>query len=377
MEEVINQNTEVVKEKKKARYSNFDILKIIAFIMVVFLHYLNKNMGGGLLYAQSDPVTLCFFNVVESICVIAVPLFVLITGYFSWKSKNFSLKKVIGLFIMQISYKLICFFIDMIAMKKAFDGGGFGMCFVPDNYFINLYTALVIFAPLINKIFNLKKKQVHTIIGVVAILFVLIPTIIDLAVGLSGGNMNINLSFLSNQGDFAGYTIVAFIFFYLIGGYISYSDFKIKKWILAIIYVASVTLITVLLYNTEAILNYNNIIIVISALSLFLFFKEIKIKEIKLITEISSCSLGVFIIHTTGLFIYDFNSLFHIEESITSNPATAIGNMFLVVYSTVLICACSDYLLRFIVSPIKKKLYLAKWLNYKIIDVEEKEEEKR
>lgn len=40
--EVINK-----EEKKKIRYSNFDLLKIIAFIMVVFLHYLNVNMGKG------------------------------------------------------------------------------------------------------------------------------------------------------------------------------------------------------------------------------------------------------------------------------------------------------------------------------------------
>lgn len=370
MEEIKSPELINKEEKKKIRYSNFDLLKIIAFIMVVFLHYLNVNMGKGLLYAQNNPVTLCFFNVTESICVIAVPLFVLITGYFSWKSNSFSLKKVLGLFIMQISYKLICFFIDMIALNKPFDGGGFGMCFIPDNYFINLYTALVIFAPLINKLFTLKKKQIQIILLILTALFIVIPTIIDLTIGLTGGAMNINLSFLSNQGDFAGYTIVAFIYFYIIGGYISYSDLKIRKWILCIIYIVSVTLITVLLYNTDAILNYNNIIVVISALSLFLFFKEIKIKEIKLITEISSCSLGVFIIHTTGLFVYDFNSLFHIEESVSSNSGTAIGNMFLVVYSTILVAASADYLLRFIVSPIKKKLYSSKFMNYKIINLE-------
>ena len=91
---------------KKIRFSNFDILKIIAIFMVVVLHYNNVGFGGAL---NTTNDSIYFIKAMESICVVAVPVFILITGYFSYKSTFFSLRKVIGLYIMECCYLLICF----------------------------------------------------------------------------------------------------------------------------------------------------------------------------------------------------------------------------------------------------------------------------
>lgn len=370
MEETVNQNTEVVKEKKKVRYSNFDILKIIAFIMVVCYHYLDPANGKGLVYAANNPITLCIFNVTQSLCACAVPVFLLITGYFSWKNTSFSLNKIFGLFIMKISYKIICYLIDILIMRKAFDGGFFALCFVPDNYYINLYAVMMFFSPLINKLFKLNKRNILTIVGVFTLIFVAFPTIIDLSFSIANYPTIIGLSFLSDSGDIRGYTIIAFIFYYILGGSIHLFDFKTKKYFLFILFVVFITLITILLYKTRAAIYYNNIFVAAASTSIFLLFKNIKIKESAFLREISSCSLGVFLLHTTGLFIYDFNSIFNIEKNVELNTWSAVGNMLLVVMSTVVVCAISDYIIRLAISPLKKKLYSTKFMNYKIIEVD-------
>ena len=58
-----------------------DLLKIIAITMLIVLHYLNNNFGNGLIWNNTKiGITTHFF---ESLCIVAVNVFVIITGYFS------------------------------------------------------------------------------------------------------------------------------------------------------------------------------------------------------------------------------------------------------------------------------------------------------
>lgn len=357
----------IIKSNNK-RLINFDLLKIVAFIMVVFLHYNNKGMGGGLLYSQG--FTLLVFKVIESICIVAVPLFLLITGYFSSKNKSFCLRKIIGLYILFYSYRFVCFWLDFFIFHKEYEINDFFLLLVPSNYYINLYSVLILLSPFINKLFNLSKKIVIKLILILVILFVVLPSITVMYLSYFEKGFITGLSFLTIDGDLSGYSIVMFIIYYLIGAIVREYDISFKKIYSILIYLLMISVLTPLSYIMD-IWNYNNIFVLISATSLFLFFKELKISEFRFITVLSSCSLGVFILHTQNLFLFSYFSLFNIGDEIAKGFLYAMFNMFTVVFSIILICVCSDLLLRFIVKPIKNKLYSCYFVNKKIFDLSE------
>ena len=365
---------ENVAPKKKIRFSNFDILKIIAFIMVVFLHYNNSEMGGALNTTNTD--VQYFLRTVESICIIAVPLFVLITGYFSYKSTFFSVRKVIGLFIMEALYMLLCFLLDLIIFKKPFNGGGLGACFEFTNYYINLYLFLMILAPFVNKLFKLSKKTVFTVLGLYTFFIIVYPSLVNIAFGFFNPELNFPKLYMFSYG----YTILSFLYYYLIGAAIHTYDFTLKKRWSALIYVVSLGVLTGLSFYitpkatysldmADRIWQYDNMIVAVNAISLFLLFKSIKIKEIKVITKIAECSLGVFILHTTEFFVKSYNGLFYILDNCNMGVGNAAVNMALVVFTTIGLCMAADLLLRFAVTPIKNRLYAGKWVNYHLIDL--------
>lgn len=355
--------------KAKARFSNLDLLKIIAFMMVVFLHFMNEGMGGGLRYAEGT--TRYIYVAIEALCAIAVPLFVLITGYFSVNSKSFSLKKVVGLYILQFSYRLICYLLEVIIFKVDFSAGSFFACFIPNNYFINFYVVLLIFIPFFNKLFKLDRKTVNTFMIIFGLLFVLFPTVVNAIYALAGKDIPSGLSFITMvPGDY-GINIVSFIFFYFAGAYIRFYNVRFKKIYTILAYLASSAIIFALYDKNLGFVHYHSLFLAISGISFFMLFESIKMKEIKVISFISKCSLGVFVLHTTSLFLIQYNGLFEIQANIEAGPGQAVLVFLGVTMSTIAICMAADILLRLAVTPVRNWLYKTKLLNYKIIDLEE------
>ena len=70
--------------KNSKRNVSLDLLRIIAMIMIVTLHVLGKGNG----FAITDPVIRMFSWTLESLCIVSVNLYVLISGYFLLDSNN-------------------------------------------------------------------------------------------------------------------------------------------------------------------------------------------------------------------------------------------------------------------------------------------------
>ena len=367
-----NSIVQPVVKNAKARQSNFDLLKIFAFVFVVILHYMNEGIGGGLLY--STGATNVGFRAINSVAIIAVPIFVLITGYFSRNSKTFNFKKIFGIYIMQFSYVAICYVLDILIFKKTFDVGLFFSSFAPVNYYVNFYAVLIIIAPFLNCLFKLSRKNVNAIMIASLILFMVFPTIVDIGTQLVKVEIPAGLSFITRSGSFGGYTIVNFILLYLIGAYIREYKITIRKLISFPAFIALTTIITVLSIYISTMWNYDNLFVVASAIFFFLFFKELKLTEIKVVGVLAKCSLGVYLLHATVLFEYSFFGLFNIQANIEAGFGYAIVNLLAVVSSTVAICIVADILLRLMVLPIRNWLYKQKFLNYNVIDLNEEKE---
>lgn len=88
------------------RQSNIELLRILAVMGVIVLHYNNRSMGGGFLFTQSLPINHFILKVIESVNISAVDLFMLISGYFLITSDKRNILKPIQLFFQVIIFSV-------------------------------------------------------------------------------------------------------------------------------------------------------------------------------------------------------------------------------------------------------------------------------
>lgn len=362
-----NDLTLPTQDENSTRKLGLDVLKIFLFIFVVLLHINNKEMGGAFNYAQGN--ALYGLKTLESIAVIAVPCFILISGYFLNKKTKFQINKVLFIYILNTSYCLICYVLDVLIFKTQFTAKEFVKEFIPRNYYLNFYSVLIFISPLLNRFFKIKQKYQIVYLSTFLCLFVLFPTAVDLFNSLTDNN--VIFPWMSTNGDNAGYTLIYFILMYLIGGFISTNKVRLKKYITLPIYFLLTIVITIISIKTETIWNYNDILVTTSSIMLFMFFESIDSCSNRVVSSISSCSLGVFVLHTTKFVIPDILSCMNMSKYVNDNT---FSSMLFVVLSSLIIsltCAIVDYLLRLSVSPLKKKIMNISFIKKSIIDLDD------
>ena len=93
------------KQSVKKRQNNFEALRILAMFMVITLHYLNK---GGLLTSEADVFTGASYVawLAESFAIVAVNVYVLITGYFMCES-NMKVSRLLEIICQVLWYTLL------------------------------------------------------------------------------------------------------------------------------------------------------------------------------------------------------------------------------------------------------------------------------
>lgn len=281
------------------RESKFELLRIVMTFMVITLHYLNPEMGGALEYTRGNEINHILALLLESVCIIAVNIFLIITGYFGYKRMEISLRKPIGLIALLVSYNLLFRLIDLGFGEKVLSFSSILGIFIPANWYIVLYIALIIIAPYLNYLINnLTKMQFRNLIVVMFIIFSLWNTVFDLGFSLLDIKM-IGVSTITSNGSQGGYNIVNFVFLYFIGGYISKYSVVMKRSFLVIIYVCTLIL-TILLGNfTYSCWNYDNVLVIIMSISFFLIWNQsIELGNKKVINIIAKGTIGVYILHT-------------------------------------------------------------------------------
>ncbi len=300
------EETEIKTQKK--RDTNFELLRILAMLMIIVHHY---NVFGGILYnadkvIDSQRIEYYIFYFAEYICIIAVNLYVMISGYYMVKSKM-KVKKIVKLELELLFYSVLIYAILVWQHKIDFNASDCLYTFFPvisnQYWFMTAYMGLYLLVPFINKLANsLNKKSYGYLIIISTIIFSVVRTIFP------------TNNILESNG---GYSLTWFIYLYLLAGYIHlYFDRDIKKYKLAIIFFLLIFgEMAVRFYLQKSTDNfdkiwvktslnfslfYNQLFILIETVIVFLFFKNIHIKnEIanKMITVISPLTLGVYLIH--------------------------------------------------------------------------------
>lgn len=287
---------------KKARQSNIELLRILAIMGVIILHYNNSEIGGGLTYAVQNSTNHYILAVLESFFVCAVDLFVLISGYFMVNSSKRGLTKPIELIVQVILYKLGFNIVNMLLHGGTISGKILVASFIPDNYFVILYIALYFVSMYINLIIKeLSDKEIKQLVVLAFALFSIWPFMVDVFNKVTSREW-IGLSTIGIDGSQRGYSIVNFMLLYLLGAYIrnkGVEHVKVKSVPLIIGLVGLVGLISIWSeFDENTAWEYCSPFVICEAMILFVLFSRMHIRENIIINKLAKAAFSVFLLHT-------------------------------------------------------------------------------
>lgn len=327
----------------KARDSNYELLKIVAMLMIIMWHIL---CHGGVLN-NSYGFSKVFFNCLSTFLTVHVNCFILITGYFQCKNK-INLKKLLFLNNKAWFYRVIILLLFLLFSSRLFGKLEIIYNLLPiplitdDAWFFKLYLVLYLLSPFLNKLIGcFDKKEFRYFLIVYGLLFSLLPTITN------------ELFFFNNDG----YSIQNFVFLYLIGAYLRNYPIDVNKNTLKlmrifiiscllnfIIYVCGVKLskysINVGSMLTSRIVAYDNPLVIVASIAFFQLFGTFKIKS-KLINDIANLTFGIYLLHDNYLVrsvLYNF-----LGFNTTNYSIMTIIDIFCFSVIIFMVCMTIDY----------------------------------
>lgn len=285
-------NTPVVREK--VRDSNIELLRIIAMLLVMIVHASFFSLNSPSVIDVKNDISSSFFRCLsESLTIICVDVFVLISGWFGIRVKLIRLSE----FIFQVYFFGILMYVASILMGTDYISiKGLGKLFLSkDLWFVKSYIVLYIFAPILNTfVENSNKKD----LGIFLIAFFVVQT-------LHG--------FISGSSWFSGgYSPLTFMGLYLLARYIrlypnklvqlnKFSDLTI--YLSIALFTAALTLLSIMTgHETWHLYSYSSPLVIIEALYFFLFFTKIRLRN-KLINWIAISSFAVYLFHCDVHFL--------------------------------------------------------------------------
>lgn len=292
--------------KQKARQANIELLRIVAMLMVVMLHYLTKGEATVSMVENLGPLNMILWFI-KALCVVAVNVYVLISGYFLLEAK-WKVSRLVSLWLQMMFYSLgvplVCFVLGVGEIKQwgLYDWINVVFPIQMEHYwFITAYFVLYILVPVLSAgVKQLNQKQ-HGWIIAGLLLVISVPKSV-LPIGI--------------PTDRYGYDFGWFICLFLIAAYLRMYGIPVfnRKRTAFAIYLAAVlgiwgiSLVCAVLtrkglsftHMMNMTYSYNYLLVVIAAVALFYVFKYIEIPQGKvsyLICRISSYNLGVYLLH--------------------------------------------------------------------------------
>lgn len=265
------------------RQSNIELCRIASIALVLLVHSAFAANG----FPKTLNASTFWLITLESISIIGVNVFIFISGFFSIKLKAKTIYNIV----------FICaFYFCILTIISTLFGKPFllkNLLFISNSHgFILDYTGLVLLSPILNKyVENTDKKSFLTLL----ILLVSFQTYFGYIIGVNSQQFN------------NGYGLVSYSIIYLIARYIKLYGIPsfAKRYAGSIYIISTISLICaacILLKSgfpngLRKLYAYNNPIIIVSAISFFLFFEKMNIKPNKFINHIAKSTLGILLFH--------------------------------------------------------------------------------
>ena len=313
---------------KVNRKSNFELLRIIAMILIIAHHF---SLHGGFGVVQSKPlINRIWILWLQLGGKIGVNIFVLISGYFLVSSPAFKLKKVLKLWLQLFFYSIVIYAVFVGTGGVDFNFKQMVAKALPiltqEWWFASTYFILYLISPYLNMLSNkMEKSTYQKLLFIMLFLWCIIPTFTN----------------VKNQSN----DLIWFVYLYSIAGYIRLwgIDFRIKNSIvwavlgmIAILFVRiffiglsyKVTFFSAYVRNA---FDMQNLLILLTSVLFLIGFMQLDLGYKKIINLISSATFGVYLIHDHPL-IRPF-----LWETLFKNASYA-GSVFLIPYSIMVIC---------------------------------------
>ncbi len=339
----------------RKREANFELLRVIAILMVIVLHYL---LHGNLLPQVGEPLRADTVAgaLIKSLCIAAVNIWVLISGYFL-SDTGVSLRRLLRVVTEVLFYSITITVVMLLTgYGNELQGGLYGLvtCFLPISsehyWFATAYVFMYLFAPLLNKgVILLSRKQLKfTIIGLL-LWFCVIKSVLPVALAT----------------DDYGYGFGWFLVLYLIAAYIRKYDVRFLRsarsglllWSLSAILIFAVTLaVHAVNLRTGRLASwygrqydYNYILTLTAALGMFTAFRFLRLREGKpaeLARFLAPFTFGVYLLHEHR-DIRD-SWVAWIEDFIGEIPRGNVAMLFLHLITSVIIVFLAGVMVDFI-----------------------------
>lgn len=325
----------------KERNSNVELLRIFSIIGVIVLHFNNKSIGGALDLVEINSIKYFLLSIMESIFVIAVDVFMIISGFFLINSNKRNLWKAIELVFQVVIFKVGRYLISA-TLKSHITLSGLLSSILPTNYFVILYITVFVLSPFINiLIHSLNGKNKKLFLIIILIAFSVYPTLVDLLSEIVGHEI-IGLSSIGMYGSQWGYSIVNFVVCYIIGGYVYiYKDylFSIKTIKLIVVFIINLIIILVWshineyigFYTEKSALEYCNPIVILNSIIVFILFNKLQISS-NLINSLAKSTFTVFLVHNI------FLRKIIVKKIVSFNPIIMIFSIFAYAIFIYMIC---------------------------------------
>ena len=348
---------------QKKRQANFELLRIVAMLMVITLHYLQK---GNVLNKLSvdDSLLNHVIWLVEAFCIVAVNVYVLISGYFLIDAK-WNPWKVLKLIMEVLFYSILVPVVMMIvgiipfSSWNVYDWMNVILPIETEHYwFATAYVVMYLLAPLLSiAVKQMPKRQLQITILLLLIFFSV--------------TKSINPVLLAT--DKYGFDFGWFICLFLIAGYIKIygiSYFKNCKrsflyYLLGTVLIFIAGALTGYIcritgkmeYYMDMTYSYNYILVLFSSVSLFYTFQFIKLPDGKFadfICKIASYTFGIYLLHENIAIRNLWPSWLHIDAFL--GKPTIILHMICSVLIVFLTGTLIDYIRTLLFKLISSKL---------------------
>jgi hypothetical protein len=289
-----------VLTEKRVRDSNIELFRIITMLLIVAHHYV-VNSGltdiSGPIFANPLSFDSLFLLIVGAWGKIGINCFVLITGFFMIKSE-ISVRKFLKLFLAFMFYKIIIGLLFIISGYQTFEWKNFVKLFIPilsvEQNFTGCYILFFLFIPFLNILINNLNEKQH----------ILLLVLCSATYILFGTFHRVTMNYVS-----------WFMVLYVISSYIRLYP---KNWmanlrltflafiltvILSVLSVLACSWLGVKIHKTAPfyfVTDSNTVLAVLTGISAFLFFKNLKIPYNKFINTIASTTFGILLIHANS-----------------------------------------------------------------------------
>ena len=292
--------------REKTRQANIELLRSIAMIMVVVLHYLIKgNVAVSL--ADDFSVMNVIFWFIKALCIVAVNVYVLISGYFLLEAK-WKISRLVKLWFQTMFYSigvpLACLFLGIGEVNQWGRYDWINVLFpvqMEHYWFITAYIILYLMVPVLGQgVKHLTQRQHKLVIVGLLLVFSVPKTILPIGI----------------PTDRYGYDFGWFVCLFMIAAYLRLYGMSVleQKRTSLVVYFAAVCgicgvgVICAMLsckglpfaYMMDMAYSYNHLLVLIGAVAFFYIFKEIRIPEgaiSNIICKVSKYTLGVYLLH--------------------------------------------------------------------------------